>query len=228
MTSDNLRATERTRLKRLPRRGSRDRETINRILDEGLVCHVGFAIEGRPYVIPMAYARRGQSLLLHGSVASRLLRGLGDSLDACVTVTLLDGVVLARSAFHHSFNYRSVVLFGKAAPISDPREKRRALDALVEHIVPGRTADARGANEKELAATAVLELPIDEGSAKIRTGPPVDDKEDMTLPVWAGVIPLEMTPLKPLVDPDVPPGVPVPGYAARYRRGSTRPGSSSG
>ncbi len=218
MTTGDLRATTRTRLKRLPGRGSRERETINRILDEGLVCHVGFAVEDLPYVIPMAYARAGDRLILHGSVASRLLRHLGGGRDACVTVTLLDGVVLARSAFHHSLNYRSVVVFGKAIPITDPEKKKRALEALVEHLVPGRTADARGPNETELAATAVLELPIDEGSAKIRTGPPVDEEPDLQLPIWAGVIPLELTPLKPDPDPDLSPGLPAPGYATSYRR----------
>ncbi len=208
----------RTTVRRLPKRGHYDRETIYSILDEGLVCHVGFAVDGHPYVIPMNYARDGDRLILHGSVASRLLGHLAEGFEACVTVTLLDGLVLARSTFHHSMNYRSVVAFGRARPIRDEVLKNRALDALVEHLVPGRSADARRPDDKELAATEVLEFPLDETSAKIRTGPPGDNDEDLALDVWAGVIPLPTEPGAPVPAPDLRAGIPTPGYVDRYRR----------
>src|SRR5215467_4439850 len=181
--------TERTKLKRLPKRGHFDRETVYGILDEGFICHVGFAPEGQPVVIPTGYARVADKLYIHGLQASRMLRTLSGGIDACVTVTLIDGLVLARSAFHHSMNYRSVVIFGRATPVADLDERRAALDALVEHIVPGRGVDARPPTEKELRGTLVLAMPLDECSVKARTGDPKDDAEDLDLDVWAGVIP---------------------------------------
>src|SRR6266849_2797993 len=186
--------TARTTLRRLPQRGAFDRESINQILDEGFICHAGFAVEGQPFVIPTGYARLGERLFIHGSQASRMLRTLGQGIEACVTVTLLDGLVLARSAFHHSMNYRSAVVFGTAREVSSREEKLRVLDALVEHVCAGRSAHARPPNESELRQTLVLALPIEEASAKVRTGGPVDDEEDYALPVWAGVLPLTMVP----------------------------------
>ncbi len=192
----------RAQVRRLPDRGAYDRETIHAILDEGLVCHVGFVIEGQPHVIPMSYGRDGERLLLHGSAASRLVLGMGAGWPVCLTVTLLDGLVLARSAFHHSMNYRSVVIFGKAVPVSDPVGKVAALRAISEHIVPGRWEAVRPPSDRELAMATVLAVPIDEASAKIRTGPPKDDPEDLSLPVWAGELPLETIPGVPLRDGD--------------------------
>src|SRR6185503_5224944 len=182
--------TDRTKLKRLPKRGHFDRETVYGILDEGFICHVGFAPQGQTFVIPTGYARVDDKLYIHGSQASRMLRTLSGGLDACVTVTIVDGLVLARSAFHHSINYRSVVIFGRATIIEDREEKIAALVALSEHIVRGRWADVREPNEEELIKTTVLELPLVEASAKVRTGPPIDDEEDYALPMWAGVVPL--------------------------------------
>src|SRR4030088_792822 len=175
---EKLPQTPRTTLKRLPQRGNHDREVINQILDEGFVCHVGFAVDGRPFVIPTGYARVGDSLVIHGSQASRMLRTLEQGIDVCVTVTLIDGLVLARSAFHHSMNYRSVVIFGRATLVEDREEKLAALYACSEHLIPGRWKDVRAPNEAELQQTTVLSLPIDEASAKVRTGPPLDDEED--------------------------------------------------
>jgi len=218
MTQKVLEKTDRTTLHRVPERVAYDRETLDAILDEGVICHVGFAVEGKPYVIPMAYARWDDRVLLHGSVISRLVEEVGSGVEVCVTVTHLDGLVLARSAFHHSMNYRSVVLFGRAVPITDDEEKHAALDALVEHLIPGRTRDARAANEKEFNATEVLALPIEEGSAKIRTGPPSDNKADMDLDCWAGVIPLTLTPGEVETAPDLKAGVEMPDYVAHYRR----------
>lgn len=218
MTPTPSNKTGRTALSRHPERGSYDRDEIYRILDEGLVCHVGFVVDGQPFVVPTAYARVDDKLVIHGSVASRMLRALKEDAEACIAVTLLDGLVLARSAFHHSMNYRSVVIFAKARPITDLGEKKAALDALVEFIIPGRGAEARGPSEKELRATEVLEFPISEASAKVRTGPPTDDAEDMVLPAWVGVIPLRLTPSEPQPAPDLDPGVDVPDYVARYAR----------
>ncbi|MDQ6801090.1 MAG: pyridoxamine 5'-phosphate oxidase family protein [Acidobacteriota bacterium] len=209
-----LEQTDRTRIRRLPERGNYDPAVIHAILDEALICHVGFAVEGRPVVIPTIHVRVGDSLYFHGSPAAGMLRTLRGGVDACVTVTLLDGLVLARSAFHHSMNYRSVVVFGKAEEVVDREEKIRVLDKLVEHVCRGRSADARRPNEKELKQTLVLRIPIAEASAKIRTGPPKDDEEDYTLPIWAGVLPLALTPSAPVPDNDVP----VPQYIAKYRR----------
>ena len=192
--------TERTRVRRLPKRGAYDMDTIHSILDEALICHVGFVVDGKPVVIPTIHWRQDNELYFHGSVASRMLRNLRDGVDACVTVTLLDGLVLARSAFHHSMNYRSVVVFGKAREVIDREEKLRSLDGLVAHITPDRARDVRPPNESELRQTLVLALPIGEASAKIRTGGPVDDEEDYALPVWAGVVPLTLMKGTPIRD----------------------------
>jgi uncharacterized protein len=207
--------TARTRVRRLPERGAYDRETVHAILDEGFVCHAGFVVDGQPYVLPTGYARVGETLYLHGSSGSRL--GLWPGMPVCVTVTLLDGLVLARSAFHHSMNYRSAMVLGRTRPV-DGEEKEAALRALVDHIVPGRSAAVRGGNGRELAATVVLALALDEVSAKVRTGPPKDDDEDYDLPVWAGVLPLALT--AGAADPDalLDPAVPVPAHVAGWRR----------
>ena len=209
-------ATERTTVKRLPKRASYDRETIHAILDEALICHVGFVVDGAPVVIPTIHWREGDLLYFHGSAASRMLRNLRDGVDACVTVTLLDGLVLARSMFHHSINYRSVVVFGKATEVTDREEKLRALERLVEHVVRGRSAEARPPNETELKATLVLSMPIEEASAKIRTGGPLDDEEDYALPVWAGVLPAKLAFGAPIVDGRV--NVETPEYVIAYSR----------
>jgi nitroimidazol reductase NimA-like FMN-containing flavoprotein (pyridoxamine 5'-phosphate oxidase superfamily) len=215
---DNIPQTPRTILKRLPQRGSYDRDVINQILDEGFICHAGFAVDGRPFVIPTGYARVGDRLLIHGSQASRMLRTLGQGIDVCVTVTLLDGLVLARSAFHHSMNYRSIVVFGNARVVDDPDEKLEALRALSEHMIPGRWDDVRRPNEGELQQTTVLSLPLTEASAKVRTGPPLDDEEDYELPVWAGVIPLRLVAGTPIDDPRLPEKGGAPKYAVEYAR----------
>lgn len=190
--SDHPVPTSRTRVVREPQRAVYDRDAVNRILDEGFLCHVGFVVDGQPFVIPTSYGRDGNVLYIHGSAASRMLRNLEQGIAVCVTVTLLDGLVLARSVFNHSMNYRSVVILGRAALVDDPEEKIAALRALSEHILPHRWNDARQPNEKELKATSVLRIPIEEFSAKVRIGPPIDDEEDYSFPTWAGVIPLEM------------------------------------
>src|SRR5436190_14413450 len=215
---NQLPQTSRTTLKRLPKRGSHERETINQILDEGFICHVGFAIDGQPFVIPTGYARVDDKLLIHGSQASRMLRALKTGIDVCVTVTLIDGLVLARSAFHHSMNYRSAVIFGRANLIEDLEAKLAALFALSEHIIPGRWKEAREPNEAELLQTTVLSLPIEEASAKIRTGPPLDDEEDYAMDVWAGVLPTRMTTGGPTADPRLPANIKVPEYVVEYKR----------
>lgn len=194
-----LEMTDRTKVRRLPKRGNYDRETIHAILDEALVCHVGFVVDGAPVVIPTIHWREDDTLYVHGSAASRMLRSLKGGVDACVTVTLVDGLVLARSAFHHSMNYRSVVVFGKAREVTGD-EKISALDSLVEHVMKGRSRDVRPPNEIELKQTMVLALPLAEASAKIRTGGPVDDEEDYALPIWAGVVPLTLTRGEPIAD----------------------------
>ena len=208
--------TDRTTVRRLPARGAYDRDTVHAILDEALLCHVGFIVDGAPFVIPTIHTRVGDTVYFHGSAASRMLRTLREGVAACMTVTILDGLVLARSAFHHSMNYRSAVILGTAREVTDAEEKRMALDALVEHVVRGRSADARPPNEKELRATMVLALPITEASAKIRTGPPVDDEEDYGLPIWAGVLPMTVTPGEPVVDDRV--SVDLPRYLREYSR----------
>ena len=204
--------TERTKLRRLPKRGAHDRDTIDAILDEALVAHLAFVHDGRPAVIPTLHARVGDEVYVHGSAASRALRELGAGIEACLEVTLVDGIVLARSAFHHSINYRSVVLYGTARPIEEPAERERALEAFTERLVPGRWADVRPPTRKELKATSVLALPIREGSAKVRSGPPVDDEEDYALDAWAGVVPLRLQTLPPEPDPRLRPGIAEPRY----------------
>lgn len=210
--------TARTRVVREPDRGVYDRETVYQILDAGFLCHVGFVVEGQPFVIPTSYGRKDAMLYIHGSAASRMLRQMKDSVPLCVTVTLLDGLVLARSVFNHSMNYRSVVILGKAILVEDPQEKLAALRALSEHIVPGRWDDARQPNERELKATSVLRVPIEEFSAKVRTGPPIDDEEDYSFPTWAGVLPLSMQPGKPIADPKLATGRELPEYIRSYSR----------
>ena len=216
---NELPPTPRTTLKRLPKRGSHERDTINQILDEGFICHVGFAIEGQPFVIPTGYARVNDQLIIHGSQASRMLRALKTGIDVCITVTLIDGLVLARSAFHHSMNYRSVVIFGRAMLIEEREEKLKALFALSEHMIPGRWQDVREPTETELQQTTVLSLPIEEASAKIRTGPPLDDEEDYAMNVWAGVLPLRISTEDPIPDPRLPPNIGTPDYVGCYHRG---------
>jgi uncharacterized protein len=211
--------SERTKLKRLPKRGHFDRDTVYGILDEGFICHVGFAPEGQPFVIPTGYARADDKLYIHGSQASRMLRTLSGGVEVCVTVTIIDGLVLARSAFHHSMNYRSVVIFGRATLVEDREEKNAALLALSEHFIRGRWADVREPTEQELIQTTVLSLPLTEASAKIRTGPPLDDEEDYAMNVWAGVVPLKLVAGEPIKDPRLPEGIEVPEYARNYRRG---------
>lgn len=196
-----IQPTERTRVRRLPARATYDRAMVNAILDEALVCHVGFHVDGQPYVIPTTYARVDQQLYIHGSAASRMLRALTGGVPVCVTVTILDGLVLARSAFHHSMNYRSVVILGTAVEVTNPEERFAALQAIVEHIRPGRWREVRLPNERELRATSVLRLPLEEVSAKVRSGPPLDDAEDLDRPCWAGVIPLRLLEGVPVPDP---------------------------
>jgi hypothetical protein len=216
--SRSLAPTARTTVRRQPDRGRYDRDQVHAILDEGLVAHVGLVSGDGPVVIPMLYGRDGDRLLLHGSTASRLMRGGAKGLDMCVTVTLVDGLVLARSAFHHSMNYRSVVVFGQATPVTDLDQRRTALDLLVDHIVPGRGADVRPPSDKELRSTLVLALPLDECSVKLRTGPPLDDEEDLDRYTWAGVVPLTTVPGAPVAAPDLRADPPVPAYATDYRR----------
>ena len=201
-----------TRLRRLPERGSKDFELACSIIDEARVCHVGFTLERQPYVLPMALGRAGRNLLLHGSVVSRLARSLAEGLPCCVTVTHLDGLVLARSAFHSSMNYRCVMVFGQAKLVADEEEKRAGLDALVEHLVPGRLADLRASSRKELNATSLLTLPIKQFSIKQRSGPPDDAAADLAAPIWAGVVPLKLTPGEPTDAPDLASPVPPPAY----------------
>jgi len=192
--------TPRTRVLREPQRGVYDRDAVNQILDEAFLCHVGFVVDGQPFVIPTSYGRDGDVLYIHGSAASRMLRNLEQGIPVCITVTLVDGLVLARAVFNHSMNYRSVVILGTATLVDDPAEKLAALRAISEHILPQRWDDSRQPNEKELKATSVLRLPISEFSAKVRIGPPVDDDEDYSFPTWAGVIPLEMNSGTPIRD----------------------------
>jgi uncharacterized protein len=213
--------TDRTTLKRLPKRGVYDRESVHAILDEGFICHVGFVVNGRPVVIPTGYARAGDQLYIHGSQASRMLRTLANGVDVCITVTLVDGLVLARSAFHHSINYRSVVIFGRATVVADETTKVNALLAFSEQVVPGRWPDVREPTQQELKATTVLTVDLAEVSAKVRNGPPVDDEEDYNLPVWAGVLPLHLTPGAPISDPRLPANIEVPAYLLNYQRGRT-------
>lgn len=213
-----MKQTERTRVKRLPKRGNYDRETIYAILDEALVCHVGFIADGKPFVIPTLHARIGDELVIHGSAASRMLRNLKEGVEVCVTATLLDGLVLARSAFHHSVNFRSVVIFGTARLVDDPDEKMRALEAFTNHVIRDRWNDVRAPNEIEMKQTMVLSLPLEEASAKIRAEGPHDDDEDYELDVWAGVLPLSLTPSAPEPDEVLRDGIDVPSYVLNYKR----------
>jgi uncharacterized protein len=208
--------TKRTELRRIPDRGSRERETINQILDAGFLAHVGFCVAGQPFVIPTLYGRDGEKLYLHGSAASRMLRELETGIPACVTVTLVDGLVLARSAFDHSMNYRSVVAFGKARKIADAAQRIRSLRVISEHLIAGRWKEIREPSEKELKATTVLEFLIEEASSKVRSGPPLDDENDYGLPVWAGVLPLEIRSRPPIPDAKLIEGVGVPDYVRSY------------
>ena len=210
--------TAKTQVKRVPKRGHYDFETVAGILDEGLVCHVGFVVDGQPFVIPTAYGRIERKVYIHGVIASRMLRSLLMGVEVCMTVTLLDGLVLARSAYHHSMNYRSVVLFGTAEQVVDLTEKEAALKAFTEHVMVGRWDEVRSPNEAELAATSVLSLPIDEASAKIRTGPPIDDAADYDLPVWAGVLPFAPSPGTPIADPKLSQDIAVPENIRAYTR----------
>jgi nitroimidazol reductase NimA-like FMN-containing flavoprotein (pyridoxamine 5'-phosphate oxidase superfamily) len=209
--------TERTTLKRLPKRASYERNTIYQILDEGFLCHVGFTVDGQPVVIPTAYGRAEDTLYIHGSVASRMLRTLADGIQVCVTVTLVDGLVLARSAFHHSMNYRSVVVFGTASAVEDAIEKARALLTFSEHVIPGRWAEVREPNEDELKKTLVLRIPLTEASAKIRSGPPIDEETDYGLRVWAGELPLSLVAGDPVADSRLLPGIEAPAYIRTVR-----------
>jgi nitroimidazol reductase NimA-like FMN-containing flavoprotein (pyridoxamine 5'-phosphate oxidase superfamily) len=209
----------RTEIRRKPERAAYDAATVDAILDEALICHVGFVAEnGYPVVIPTIHARSGATIYLHGSPASRMLRAIKDGSDVCVTVTIVDGLVLARSVFHHSMNYRSVVIFGQPREVTDAEEKMRALEAITEHVARGRWADARQPSDMEFTGTTVVAMAIDEASAKIRTGPPGDDQEDYELPIWAGVIPVRQTFGAAEADPLLRDGINAPGYVTRYRR----------
>jgi len=213
-----LKATPKTQLRRLPDRGHYDDETIHGILDAGFLAHIGFNLNGQPFVIPTLYGRQDQTLYMHGSAASRMLRELAKGIPACVTVTLVDGLVLARSAFHHSINYRSVVAFGTARKIEEAQAKAHALRIISDHLVRGRWDEVRAPHAQELKATSVLEFQIEEASAKIRSGPPKDDEEDYALPVWAGILPLSITPGEPVADPRMQGATEVPDYIKKFRR----------
>jgi nitroimidazol reductase NimA-like FMN-containing flavoprotein (pyridoxamine 5'-phosphate oxidase superfamily) len=219
---DTITQTKRTTVVRSRERGRYDRETIHSIVDEALICHVGFSIDGQPYVIPTAHARMDDRLYIHGSVGSRMLKNMRAGVPVCVTITLVDGLVLARSAFHHSMNYRSAVILGVAREVTEEEEKRIAFDALVNHVVPGRSAEVRPADAQELKATSVLCLLIDEASAKVRRGPPIDAEEDYALKCWAGVLPMQLQPGHPIDDPRLEFGTPVPSTVASYRRQGMR------
>ncbi|HVN85164.1 MAG TPA: pyridoxamine 5'-phosphate oxidase family protein [Candidatus Binatia bacterium] len=210
--------TARTRLHRRSERGRYDRATLYAILDEGLVCHVGFVSDHQPYVIPTTYARRGDDLYIHGSAASRMLRTLADEIPVCATVTLLDGLVLARSAFHHSMNYRSAMVLGAATAVLDPNERLAALEAIVDHVLKARWSQVRPPSPQELKATAVLRLPLNEASAKIRSGPPLDDEDDLAVPCWAGEIPLRLVAGSPVADPHLAAGIEAGAAIINYRR----------
>jgi uncharacterized protein len=214
-----MKLSKRTELRRIPDRGSHDWKTINQILDAGFLAHVGFCVDGQPFVIPTLYGRDGKRLYLHGSAASRMLRELETGVPACVTVTLVDGLVLSRSAFHHSMNYRSVVAFGRARRIADPGQKMQCLRVISEHLIAGRWEDVREPSEKELKATTVLEFSIEEASSKMRSGPPLDDESDYGLPVWAGVLPLEIKSGPPIPDDRLIKGVTLPEYVRLYDAG---------
>lgn len=210
--------TNKNRIKRLPKRGQYDRETIYRILDEATICHVGFVQQEQPYVIPINFARVEDNIVLHGAKASRLLKHIAAGYPVCIEVTIVDGLVLARSVFNHSVNYRSVVLFGRGRAVEDEQEKLSALETITEHLIPGRWQEARLPTSKELNATAVVSIKIDEASAKVRMGPPVDDQEDYDLPIWAGVLPLQEQALAPIRDESLSEDLPLPESIAQYSR----------
>jgi len=218
---EHVATSDRTRIVREPQRAVYDRELIYKILDEGFVCHVGFTADGQTFVIPTMYARVGDALYFHGSAASRMLRGVSTGLNVCITVTLADGLVLARSVFNHSMNYRSAVALGNASIVDESEEKLDALRAFTEKILPGRWSDARQPNEKELKATSILRLPLTEISAKVRTGGVEDDAEDYALPVWAGVVPLRLVADAPVRDERCDPALPTPAYAVNFRSGGS-------
>jgi len=222
MSSKEIKRTERTRVRRIPKRGAYDRASVYQILDEGFICHVGFTVDEKTFVIPTGYARIGDNLLIHGSAASRMMREMTSGIEVCVTVTLIDGLVLARSAFHHSMNYRSVVVFGTAELVENETEKYEALRAFTEHIVPQRWDDVRPPTAKELKATTVLRLPIQEASAKVRTGNPVDDEADYDLNIWAGVIPVQLKTGEAFDDGKLKENVSVPSYVSNYKRGENK------
>ena len=215
---ENFTPTERTRVVREPHRGFYDRETVYKILDEAFVCHVGFTVENQPYVIPTLFARVGDAIYFHGSAASRMLRNAASGIPVCVTVTLIDGLVLARSVFNHSMNYRSVVALGQATLVDQPAQKLEALRAFTEKIVHGRWDDVRHPSEKELKATSILSLPLTEASAKMRSGPVNDEEEDYALPIWAGIVPLHLQAEPPIRDERCDRAIPTPAYASNYRR----------
>ncbi len=216
--SEKLIPTQRSQVKRLPQRADYELQTISNILDEGLICYVGFVVNNQPFVIPTAYGRINDKLYIHGSPASRMLRSLVGAIEVCVTVTLLDGLVLARSAFHHSMNYRSVVIFGKAEIVGTESEKLEALQAFTEHVVPGRWDEVRQPTRQELQGTLVLSLPITEASAKVRTGAPNDDEADYNLPIWAGVLPLQLVAGNPIADSRLQSGTVIPAHVTNYSR----------
>ena len=212
-----IQSTPRTKLRRKPDRADYQRTAVEAILDEGLICHVAFVADGKPFLIPTAYARDARWLYLHGARSNRMLRAIIGG-ETCISITLLDGLVLARSVMHHSMNYRSVVIFGQGQEVTEPAQKLRAMRCVVEHIIPGRWEDARQPNEQEFAATLIVRVPLDECSAKVRTGPPVDDEEDLSLPVWAGVIPAKQSWLPPEPDALLAQPTEVPEYVAAYDR----------
>ena len=218
MTMNELTQTPRSRVKRLPKRAHYDFDTVAGVLDAGFMCHVGYVIDGKPYVTPTSYWREGDHVYWHGSSASRMLRTVAGGVECCLTVAHVDGLVLARSAFHHSINYRSVVILGKATLVDDVDEKNKALEAFTEHVVPGRWADVRWPTELELKATSVLKLPIDEASAKVRIGDPKDDDEDYAMDIWAGVLPLSLQTGKPVDDSNLTHEVDPPKYITEYSR----------
>lgn len=209
---------EKNRIRRLPKRGIYERESIYQILDEALICHIGFIEDNQPYVIPMNYARLGDTILLHGANSSRLMKATAAGIPVCVEVTIVDGLVLARAVFNHSVNYRSVVLFGKGQVIEGDEEKLAALEAITEHLIPGRWRETRRPNQKELNATSVVAIKIEQASAKLRSGPPVDDEADLGLPVWAGVLPMQEQPLEPVPDSLMNRKIPMPEYIGKYSR----------
>ncbi|MGB9243729.1 MAG: pyridoxamine 5'-phosphate oxidase family protein [Candidatus Acidiferrales bacterium] len=215
---NEFKPTERTKVRRLPDRGKYDSESVYGILDEAFICHVGFVVDGQPYVIPTGFARVNDTLYIHGSAASRMLRTLADGVQVCVTVTLVDGIVMARSGFHSSMNYRSVVILGRATPVEGRDGKLAALAAFSEQVMPGRWKNLRETTDAELKGTLVLRLPLEEVSAKVRTGPPKDDEADYALPLWAGVVPLKLTAGNPIHDPRLPKGIAPPDYARNYKR----------